>query len=239
MGEQISVVIPALNEAPIAAARLGALQTLRAEGHELILVDGGSADGTPEIARPLVDRFLTGPAGRARQMNRGAQAARGAVLWFLHLDSEPPAAPTGPVLESALRGPGWGRFDVRLSGTAPMLRVVEHMMNLRSRLTGIATGDQGIFVRRDLFEAVGGYPDIPLMEDLALSARLKYHARPACLHARLLASGRRWEREGVWRTILLMWTLRTAYWLGADPARLARIYYPSASRRINRQALKN
>jgi rSAM/selenodomain-associated transferase 2 len=226
----LSVVIPCLNEAAIAELRLGALQSLRRVGHELILVDGGSTDGTPIIARPMVDRLLASPPGRARQMNLGARTARGEVLWFLHLDSELPPDAARAALQAATHGPGWGRFDVRLGGSLPMLRVVERAMSLRSRLTGIATGDQGVFVRRDLFAAVGGFPEIPLMEDIALSARLKRLARPACLRERIITSSRRWERDGVWRTILLMWTLRAAYRLGADPSRLARIYYPEADR---------
>jgi len=226
MTAQISVIIPCLDEAILAAERLRAIQPLRRAGHELIFVDGGSADGTAEIARPLVDRLETGPRGRALQMNRGARAARGEVLWFLHIDTRPPPGAAEQVLRSALDGPGWGRFDVRLDGERVMFRVIERMMNIRSRLTGMTTGDQGMFVHRDLFERVGGFPEIAIMEDLAISLRLKRIARPACLKERVLASGRRWERDGVWRTILLMWLLRGAYRLGADPDRLVRFYYP-------------
>lgn len=223
-GPSLSVILPALDEAAGIRATLGDLQPLRAAGHELILVDGGSRDATLELARPLVDRALDGPRGRARQMNAGAALARGAVFWFLHADTRvPPGALAA--LDGALRaGRPWGRFDLRLSGRQPLLRVVERMISLRSRLQGLATGDQGIFVERRLFESLGGYPDIPLMEDLALAKALRRHRRPACLRPCLISSSRRWERHGVTRTILLMWRLRLAYALGADPAHLARHY---------------
>jgi len=205
------------------------MQSLRREGQELILVDGGSLDRTPLLAAPLVDLVLDAPRGRAVQMNLGAAAATGDVLWFLHLDSRPPDEATSEVLREAVHGPGWGRFDVRLSGTRTMFRVIERMMNLRSRLTGMVTGDQGLFVRRDTFERVGGFPPIALMEDLAISKRLKRIARPARIAAPIVTSSRRWERKGVWRTIALMWFLRSAYHLGVDPEWLARRYYPCAS----------
>ncbi|MFA7386949.1 MAG: TIGR04283 family arsenosugar biosynthesis glycosyltransferase [Thiohalobacteraceae bacterium] len=222
---RISIVIPALNEAAQIAATLAPLQSLRAQGHEIVVVDGGSSDDTAHRAQPLCDRILDAPRGRARQMNAGAQAARGDVLWFLHADTRASSTAMDALL-AALRRPqfAWGRFDVRLSGAHPLLRVVENLMNLRSRWTGIATGDQGIFVRRHLFETVGGFPDIPLMEDIALSRRLKREAAPICLRERLVTSSRRWEQRGVVRTTLLMWRLRFAYWLGASPERLAAQY---------------
>jgi len=195
------MIIPCLDEAAICVPRLAALQSLRHEGHELILVDGGSEDDTVGLSRPLVDLLLRGAPGRALQMNLGAEAATGDVLWFLHLDTVLPDGAVRQVLREALDGPGWGRFDVRLSGTRPIYRVVERMMNLRSRLTSMITGDQGMFVRRDLFERVGGFPEIALMEDLAISEHLKRIARPACLDGRVVTSCRRWERDGVWRTI--------------------------------------
>lgn len=222
----ISIVIPVLNEAAVLPACLLALQPLRRQDGELIVVDGGSTDATVTIAKPLADRVLTTQKGRAVQMNAGARAACGDILWFLHGDSLPP--PNAAVLiRSALAGSDhcWGRFDVQLSGNRPLLRVVETLMNHRSCLSGIATGDQGIFVRRAVFVQVGGYPAIPLMEDIALSRVLKRLGRPVCLHQCLLSSSRRWEQRGIWRTIFLMWRLRLAYFLGADPARLARIYY--------------
>jgi rSAM/selenodomain-associated transferase 2 len=226
---RISVIIPCLNEAAICAERLRDMQSLRFEGHELILVDGGSGDGTPLLAGSLVDRVLLGAPGRAVQMNQGAEVATGDALWFLHLDTRISEEAASQVLREAIEGPGWGRFDVRLSGARPMFRVIERMMNLRSHLTGMVTGDQGLFVRRDIFEKVGGFPAIALMEDLAISKRLMRIGRPARLRPPILASSRRWERDGVWRSIALMWFLRSAYYFGADPNWLARLYYPSAS----------
>ncbi len=222
----ISIIIPVLNEAAALPACLQALQPPRRQACELIVVDGGSTDNTVAIAGPLADRVLATPTGRAVQMNAGAQAACGGILWFLHGDSLPPPAAAASI-RAALAGSNqhWGRFDVRLSGNRPLLRIVETLMNHRSCLTGVATGDQGIFVRRSVFAQVGGYPAIPLMEDIALSHALKRISRPVCLHQRLLTSSRRWEQRGIWKTILLMWRLRLAYFLGTDPARLARLYY--------------
>ena len=222
---RLSVIIPALEESATITATLAALQPLRAQGHEVIVVDGGSRDATLLIARLLSDRAFVAPRGRAAQMNAGAKKATGDALLFLHADCQmtPPAA---AALERALTGGAlWGRFDVRIAGRPWVLRLVAAAMNLRSRLTGIATGDQGIFVARALFERAGGYPAIPLMEDIALSATLKrLGGRPACLPERIVASGRRWESNGPWRTIFTMWRLRAAYALGVDPARLARQY---------------
>ena len=224
MYERLSVIVPTLDEAAGIVAALTALAPLRAQGHEVIVVDAGE-DGTAALARPLADRVLRAPRGRARQMNRGAAAASGEVLLFLHADTRlPPSGAQAIVAGLARTGRGWGRFDVRLSGRLPALRVVEAFMNGRSRLTGIATGDQAIFVTRDRFRAVGGYPDIPLMEDVALSKALKHLGRPLCLRDRVTTSSRRWERDGVARTVLLMWSLRLRYFLGADPGDLARRY---------------
>ena len=222
---RLSIIIPCLNESAIVRKRLVALQGLRLAGHELILVDGGSDDGTRELAGPLVDRLIDSPPGRARQMNGGARAARGEILWFLHLDSRLPPGAAQRVIDSA-GGGGWGRFDVRLSGRHILFRLIERLMNLRSCISGIATGDQGIFVHRELFFALDGFPDIPLMEDIALSRRLKRRQRPVCLRPPLVTSSRRWERHGILRTVLLMWYLRLAYFLGASPDYLARQYRP-------------
>ena len=216
--------MPVLDEAPQIVERLKPLQSLRTQGVELIVADGGSADGTAALAAPLADRVLTAPRGRAAQMNTGAAASRGRVLLFLHADTMLPEAAAGAVLAAVGNGVSWGRFDVRIDGRHPLLRVVEVMMNWRSRLSGIATGDQAIFVRREAFEGVGGYADQPLMEDITLSAALKRLGPPACLRETVITSARRWEMHGVLRTILLMWWLRAAYFLGADPARLARCY---------------
>ena len=222
---RISIIIPALNEARGIADTLRPLQQVRARGHEVIVVDGGSADGTMEIARPLADRVIASESGRARQQNAGARSATGGVLLFLHADTLLPAEADRLVIDGLMRsGRGWGRFDVRLSGRAPALRVVERMMNLRSRVTGIATGDQAIFARAGWFRRAGGFPAIPLMEDVALSAAFRRMGRPLCLRERVLTSSRRWEERGALRTILLMWRLRAEYALGADPARLAERY---------------
>ena len=222
----ISIILPVLNEEAHIVACLNVLQPLRGPESELIVVDGGSRDRTVALAEPLADRVIAGSRGRAAQMNAGAGQASGVILWFLHADSLPPPD-AATLIRSALAQPNrhWGRFDVRLSGRHPLLRVVETLMNLRSRLTGIATGDQGIFVRREVFERVGGYPALALMEDIALSRLLKRHSRPVCLRQRLTTSSRRWESNGILRTILLMWRLRLAYFFGADPDRLARMYY--------------
>ena len=224
----ISIILPVLNEAAHIVAGLEALQPLRSQHCELIVVDGGSRDRTVALAEPLADRVILSPKGRATQMNAGAQQASNAIFWFLHADSQPPPAAAN-LIRAALSDSHqhWGRFDVRLSGSQPGLRVVETLMNVRSRFTGMATGDQGIFVRRERFEQIGGYPPIALMEDIALSRLLKQHSWPVCLRQPLITSSRRWERDGITRTILLMWRLRLAYFFGVDPARLARIYYPS------------
>jgi rSAM/selenodomain-associated transferase 2 len=190
----------------------------------VVVVDGGSTDQTLQIAREHADLALLAPRGRASQMNAGAAAGPARVLLFLHADTRLPEQADALVQRALRHGHGWGRFDVRLDSTRPMLRLVARLMNLRSRLTGIATGDQALFVRYEVFRAVGGFPDLPLMEDISLCRRLKRHGPPACLRERVVTSARRWERHGVWRTIWLMWRLRAAYVLGADPARLAEQY---------------
>ena len=221
----LSIVVPTLDEAAGIAATLQALGSLRARGAEVIVVDGGSRDRTAEIARPLCDRLLTARRGRAAQMNAGAGAAQGEVLLFLHADTRLPDDADRLVLAGlAASGRAWGRFDVRIDGTHPLLPLVAALMNLRSRASGIATSDQAIFVARTAFAAVGGYPDIALMEDIVLSRRLKRLTRPLCLRSRALTSGRRWEKHGVMRTILTMWRLRLAFWLGAKPDTLAARY---------------
>lgn len=222
----ISIIIPCLNEAAHIQAILTRLQPMRDRGQQLIVVDGGSEDGSLALASPLADKALVSPRGRARQMNAGMEAADGDILWFLHADTMPPVD-ADLRLASALSTAHhcWGRFDIQLSGNAMLLRLVEHSMNWRSRITGITTGDQGIFVRADLLRRIGGYADIPLMEDIDLSSRLKASCgRPLCLRQRLTTSSRRWERNGIFRTILLMWRLRLRHALGADPGTLARHY---------------
>jgi rSAM/selenodomain-associated transferase 2 len=220
----LSIIVPTLNEAAGIAAHLLALQPLRAQGCEVIVVDGGSADATAALARPLADAVLAAPRGRGPQQNAGARAARGRALLFLHADTRLPAG-AADAIRAALDRSAWGRFDVEIEGHHLLLRAVARLMSWRSRATGIATGDQAIFVRREVFDAAGGFPDIPLMEDLALSSRLRRRAgRPACLRLRAVTSGRRWESRGVVRTILLMWWLRLLFRLGRDPADLARRY---------------
>jgi len=219
---RLSIIMPVLNEAAGIEAALRALAPLRTRGVEIIVVDGGSNDGTAELARPLADRVLSAPRGRASQMNAGAAAATGEALLFLHADTRLPDD-TDRLIADGLRRRVWGRFDVRFDDRG-WLRLVALMMNLRSRLTGIATGDHAMFVTRAAFVAAGGFPPIALMEDVALSARLKRRGRPYCLSAPVVTSGRRWRQRGLWRTILLMWQLRLRYFLGADPARLARAY---------------
>ena len=227
---RISIIIPCLNEGAVIGKLLKSLQPLRANGHEVVLVDGGSADETPSIAAPWVDLLVESDKGRARQMNAGAAVAQGDVLWFLHADSQLPEQVDSLLIKALSDSTKvWGHFDVRLSGRGWLIRLVEWMMNWRSRLTGIATGDQGIFVRTTVYKQVGGFPDIALMEDIALSKRLKHLSSPATLRQRLQTSSRRWERQGVIKTILLMWRLRLAYALGADPAILATRYRECSS----------
>ncbi|HYW03600.1 MAG TPA: TIGR04283 family arsenosugar biosynthesis glycosyltransferase [Gammaproteobacteria bacterium] len=222
--EQVSIVMPALNEAAGIVPVLERLQRCREAGHELILVDGGSADGTGTLAAPFVDTLVRASPGRALQMNAGAARARGGTLWFLHADTLPCTDAVGQILEARSRNGRWGRFDVVIDSPRPLLGVVAAMMNLRSAFTGIATGDQGIFVERALFESLGGFAPLPLMEDIELSRRLRGLARPARLRGPLRTSARRWERAGAWRTIALMWRLRLAYRAGAAPETLARRY---------------
>jgi rSAM/selenodomain-associated transferase 2 len=220
----LSIVVPVLDEAAGIAAALAPLQRLRQARVEVLVVDGGSRDATLEVATPLADLVLVAPRGRGSQMNAGAARARGATLLFLHADTRLPAGAVDAVAAAIAAGACWGRFDVAIEGRLAGLGMVATMMNLRSRLTGIATGDQAIFVTRAAFEQVGGFPDLPLMEDIALSTRLKRIARPACLRQRVVTSGRRWEKHGLWRTILAMWRLRLRFFFGADPQALAREY---------------
>ena len=223
---RLSIIVPTLNEGAQALACVRRLAPLRAAGHELILVDGGSRNLAADQLRSWVDQLIVGEPGRARQMNQGARVAGGEVLWFLHADTRLEKGEERAIASALVGAPGWGRFDVRLDGEHPLLRLVERMMNLRSRWSGIATGDQGLFIHRELFFRVGGYPEQELMEDVEISARLKRISRPHCLRQRLLTSSRRWERQGVLKTIVLMWGLRLAYWLGVSPSRLARYYRP-------------
>lgn len=222
----VSIIIPVLNETPHLERLLPDLPE-RCPGAEIIVVDGGSADGTPQVVdRFAFARLLSSPRGRATQMNVGAAQAQGEVLCFLHADTVLPHGALDAV-RSALADPRMvgGRFDINIDSPRVALQVITFFMNLRSRLTRIATGDQAIFVRRKIFLQMGGFPDIPLMEDVEFTKRLKRQGRVACLPVRVTTSARKWEREGVIRTILLMWTLRLLYFFGISPARLLRLYY--------------
>ncbi len=222
---KISIIIPTLNEAGGIRGLLKSLAELRHRGHELIVVDGGSEDDTVAIAALHTDRLITSPPGRGTQLLHGARLATGDILLFLHADTLLPLD-ADQLIKDVLsdRQRVWGRFDCRLAGTHPMLRIIGFMMNLRSRMTGIATGDQAIFMLRSAYLETGGFPELPLMEDIWISSRLKRQSAPACINAPVVTSGRRWEKKGILRTILLMWFLRCAFSLGADPKRLARIY---------------
>ena len=225
MKSPLTIVIPVLNESARMAAALQALAPLRQQGFEVIVCDGGSTDDTRAQCVGLADHILAAAAGRARQMNAGAAVARGEVLLFLHVDTALPTDAPAAIAQAMARGAAWGRFDVHIEGRAAMLQVIAACMNLRSRWSGIATGDQAMFVRRKLFEDLRGFPDQPLMEDIELSRRLRQQGHaPACLRQRVRTSGRRWDERGVWRTILLMWRLRWKYWRGTPADTLARLY---------------
>ncbi len=229
----LAFIIPTLNEAANIERLLHSLQGYRQQGHTLIVVDGGSADNTVALSTPLADQVLQTTAQRAAQMNLGAANTHAEVLVFLHADSVLPAHADQLILQALSSHNAqyaeydWGRFDVQLSGQRSIFKLIACLMNLRSRITGIATGDQCIFITAKTFRALGGYPAIPLMEDIALSVSLKQHGyKPACLTAKIITSSRRWEQAGIVRTILHMWWLRLSYFLGADPTSLAKQYYP-------------
>jgi len=238
---RLTIVIPVLDEAAIIAAALQALAPLRARGAEVIVVDGGSSDGTAALARPFADRVIAGRHNRGAALNAGAALGTGDVFIFLHVDTTLPDR-ADQIITTVLACQSsdrvyrccWGRFDLRIAGRHPLLALVARMINWRSRLTGIATGDQAIFVTRKAFWSVGGFPDLPLMEDIAISRRLKRLCRPLCIATPVITSGRRWEYHGVLQTIVLMWRLRLAYYFGVEPARLAMRYGrvpPSAGQR--------
>lgn len=222
---RISIVVPTLNEAGAIVQALSPLQAWRAAGHEVIVVDGRSTDGTPGLASPLADHCIVVDPGRAAQLNAGARIATGSLLLFVHADTALPvnALETLTALSDE-RMPVWGRFDVSLAAPGYLFRLIETAMNLRSRLTGVATGDQALFASRTLFEHVGGFPSIALMEDVALSKRLRREQWPRCLRLRVRTSARRWQRDGTIRTILMMWGLRLAYFCGVSPVRLRALY---------------
>lgn len=222
----LSIIVPVLNESVALLALLEQLLLLRRGGVEVIIVDGGSEDGTATIAECAGFRVLRSERGRARQMNAGARAAGGEVLLFLHADTRLPEGAERLIRAALADGRHvWGRFDVKFDVHSWTMDATAIGMNLRSRLTGIATGDHAIFMTRPAFDAVGGFPDQPLMEDVEISSRLRERTRPACIRRPVVTSARRWQTRGAWRTIFLMWRLRLAYWRGASPVDLARQYH--------------
>jgi rSAM/selenodomain-associated transferase 2 len=228
---RISVIIPMRNEANLVTSVLSALECWRHLGHEIIVVDGKSSDATVALARPLCDQLVQTIAGRAQQMNAGAKIAGGDIFLFLHADTDLPIEIASELVAlSSSRENFWGHCDVRLDADAFIYRIIEFLMNWRSRLTGIATGDQAMFVSRDLFDRCGGFPNIALMEDIALSSSLGKKIAPVCLSCNVRTSARRWQRNGVIRTILTMWCLRAAYFFGVSPRQLNKIYQRGATR---------
>lgn len=222
---RISIIIPTLNEVGRIRQLLQNLAGLRLRGHEVIVADGGSEDATVELAQGLADAVVSAPRGRASQMNAGAAHAQGDALLFLHADTQLPKDADWLILQGLAESRlAWGRFDVKIEGSHAGLSVIAWFMNRRSRLTGICTGDQGLFVGRQDFFAIGGFPNIALMEDIAISKLLKKRSRPLCLANPVTTSGRRWEQHGILRTIFKMWALRLAFFFGANPKRLAQIY---------------
>jgi len=221
---KVSIIIPVLNEAEHIADTLISLASYRSQGHEVIVIDGGSNDGTVSISQQYADRVLRSDAGRAMQMNSGIDEASGDALLFLHADTRLPADAVAKLIHAVEDGYFWGRFNVRLSGKHFMFRIIERMMNLRSCITGVATGDQAIFVSHESIEIVGAYPRLPLMEDIVFSKRLRELGRPACIRQQVVTSSRRWEDKGILRTMLLMWRLRLLFFLGVSADRLARQY---------------
>ena len=224
----ISVVLPVRNEARLIREQLQRLQCYRAKGHEVIVIDGGSVDATVEQTKGLVDRCEVSAAGRSNQMNHGASQAKGDILLFLHADTELPIN-ADECISNALSGQDsrWGWFDVTLSKPRLTYQVVALMMNLRARLTSVSTGDQALFVERELFQEVGGFAPLALMEDIAISKVLRRRGSPARPAGLVTTSSRRWEENGLISTVLLMWRLRFLYFMGVKPQTLAEMYYPS------------
>jgi rSAM/selenodomain-associated transferase 2 len=226
---QLSIIIPVLNDAPALTRLLPQLAPLRQRGAEVIVVDGGSTDESMRIARESANQAIAANRGRALQQNAGAAAASGDALWFLHADCAPPEHADRLIEQAVAAGASWGRFDVRLQGNSWLLPMVAWSMNHRSHLTGICTGDQGLFVTRAVYDAAGGFPSIALMEDIAFSKALKRCGPPARIVQPIIASGRRWDKSGAWRTIFLMWWLRLRYFFGADPTKLHHAYYAAST----------
>ena len=229
---RIAIVVPVYNEANSVIKTLSALACYRAKGQRVIVVDGGSTDSTPELSAPLADFVIRSAKGRAFQQNAGAKLAEADVLLFLHADTALPDHADELIAEALSMGKVWGRFDISIAGSLRWLKVISTLMNIRSRLTGIATGDQAIFVRKSVFEQLGGFSEIPLMEDIELSKRLKRFGPPACIRNKVITSGRRWETDGLCKTVILMWKLRLLYFLGASPDRLAKLYRDTRDARV-------
>lgn len=222
---KLSIIIPVYNDAKNITVLLRRLRNYRFQGHEVIVVDGGSRDNSFDCAMGLVDKLLMSKQGRALQMNVGAEQAEGDILLFLHADTHLPKDADKLIANVIEKDKIWGRFNVSLSGKHLFFRIIETMMNLRSCITGVATGDQAIFVKRSIFEQSGAYPEIKLMEDIALSKQLKSHGKPACINERVITSSRKWEENGIVKTVLLMWRLRLLYFLGVSPEKLSSLYY--------------
>ena len=221
---QISIIIPVLNEAEYIADTLLSLGSYRDQGHEVIVVDGGSNDATVSISEQYSDKVLSSDSGRAIQMNSGIAEAKGDVLLFLHADTRLPDDALGGIITAVEDGYFWGRFNVRLSGSHFLFRIIERMMNIRSCITGVATGDQAIFVSQESIDIIGDYPRLPLMEDVVFSKRLRSLGWPACIRRQVITSSRRWEDRGVLSTVLLMWRLRLLFFLGMPAEKLAKQY---------------
>ncbi len=221
---KISIIIPVLDEAVNLSRLNDCLQAVQQQGHEVIIVDGGSRDNTLSIAYQITGTVIVSMPGRALQMNSGAAIASGELLLFLHADTFLPENALKIISDLSRKKNTWGRFDVRLSSSRFVFRLIEGLMNLRSCVTSIATGDQAIFIEGNLFEQVGGFPEIALMEDIEISRRLKKIARPVCIKQKVITSSRRWENNGVVATVLLMWKLRLYYFFGVSPEKLKQLY---------------
>ncbi len=221
---KLSIIIPVLNESTQIESCLHELQLLRQHGHEVIVVDGGSHDNTISLATPLCDRVIQSKKSRAIQMNSGAAVATGHCFLFLHADTSLPSGTSDLFMKIKNIENRWGRFDIKLSGDHFLFRIIEQCMNIRSRLTSIATGDQVIFVGKELFTEINGFPIVALMEDIAVSRLLLKRSKPICFKEKVLSSSRRWEQNGIIKTILKMWVLRVLYFFNFDTNRLAKLY---------------
>jgi len=223
----LSIIIPTLNEENNIARVINDIKSsIQLENYEIIICDGGSSDKTTFIAESLCDQVVISPAGRGGQLNHGAKNAHGDILLFLHADTSLPIHFDKMITNAIATNPGksWGRFDLRLSGEKVIFRIVERLINIRSRITFISTGDQCLFMTREIFENVNGFKHIPLMEDVDISKRLKNVCPPICIACPVVSSSRRWEEKGILRTILLMWWLRLLFYMGISPETLKRLY---------------